>query len=88
MGSEAREVNARALGKRLERLSANGDMFEINQLSFSDDTTLVANSEGNCKLVSDFGRVCEKIKLRMNVGKSKVMRCSRCVNVDRMHVRK
>ena len=29
-----------------------------------------------CRLVSDFGTVCEIRKLRVNVGKSKVMRCS------------
>ena len=29
----------------------------------------------------------ERTKLRVNVGKSKVTRCSRCVNVGRMHVR-
>ena len=33
------------------------------------------------RLVGEFGRVCERIKLRVNVGKSKVMRCSRYVNV-------
>ena len=36
--------------------------------------------------MSEFGRVCETIKLRVNVGKSKVMRCSRFFNGDRMHV--
>ena len=39
-----------------------------------------------CRLVSEFGRVCERRKLRENVGKSKVMRCSRYGNGDRMHV--
>ena len=34
----------------------------------------------------EFGRVCERRKLRVNVGKSKVMRCSRYGNGDRMHV--
>ena len=33
------------LGKGLELLSANGGMFEINQLLFSDDTTLATDSE-------------------------------------------
>ena len=37
-------------------------------------------------MVSEFGRVCERRKLRANVGKSKVMRCSRYSNWDRMHV--
>ena len=35
---------------------------------------------------SEFGRVCERRKLRMNVGKSQVMRYSRYGNGDRMHV--
>ena len=37
-------------------------------------------------LVSEFSRVCERRKLRVNVGKSKVMRCSRYGNGGRMHV--
>ena len=35
-----REVNVRVLLKGLELLSANGGMFEINQLLFADDTAL------------------------------------------------
>ena len=31
-------------------------------------------------------RVCERRKLRVNVGKNKVMKCSRYGNGDRMHV--
>ena len=50
---------------------------------FADDTALVADSEDKlCRLVSKFGRVCERRKLRVNVGKSKVMRCSRYGNGD------
>ena len=38
----------------------------------------MADSEEKlCRLVSEFGRVCKRRKLRVNVGKSKVMRCSR-----------
>ena len=44
------------------------------------------SGEKLCTLVSEFGRVCERRKLRVNVGKSKVMRCSRYGNGDRMHV--
>ena len=36
--------------------------------------------------MSEFGRVCERRKLRVNVGKSKVMDCSRYSNGYRMHV--
>ena len=81
------EVNVRVLGQRLELLSANGGRFEINQLLFADDTALVADLEEKlCRLVSEFGSVCERRKLRVNVDKSKVMRCSRYGNGDRMHV--
>ena len=67
-------------------LSANGGRFEINQLLFADDTALVPDSEKLCILVSEFRRICERKKLRVNVGKSKVMRCSRYGNGGRMHV--
>ena len=68
------------LGKGLELLRANRGRFEINQLLFADDTALVADSEKKlCRLVSEYGRVCERIKLRVNVGKSKVTRCSSMV---------
>ena len=66
---------------------ANGGRFEINQLLFADDTALVADSkEKLSRLVSEFGRVCERRNLRVNLGKSKVMRCSRCGSEGRMHV--
>ena len=60
--------------------------FEINLLLFANDTALVADSEETlCRLVSEFGRVCEIRKLRVNVGKSKVIlgilmevECMRC----------
>ena len=87
MNGVVREVNVSVLGKGLELLSANGGKFEINQLLFADDTAIVADSEEKlCRLVSEFGRVYERRKLRVNVGKSKDVRCSRYINGDRMHV--
>ena len=66
-------MNVRVVGKGLELLSANGGRFEINQLLFADDTALVADSEEKlCRLVCEFGRVCESRKLRVDVGKSRV----------------
>ena len=71
MDGVVREVNVRVIGKELKLLSANGGRFEINQLLFADETALVADSEEKlCRLVSEFGRVCERRKLRVNVGKS------------------
>ena len=87
MDGVVREVNVRVLGKGLELLSANGGRVEIKKLLFAYDTALVAHSEEKlCGLVSEFGRVSERKKLRVNVGKSKVMRCSRYGNGDQMHV--
>ena len=75
------------LGKGLELLIANGDRFEINQLLFTDATAQVVDSEEElCRLVSEFGRACERRKLRVNVVKSEVMRCSRYGYGDRIHV--
>ena len=87
MDDVVREVDVRVWWKGLELLSANGGRFEINQLLLANDTALVADSEEKlCRLVSEFGRVCERRKLRVNVGKSKVMRCSRYGNGRRRYV--
>ena len=60
MDGVVQEVNVRVLRKWLE-LSANGGRFEINQPLFADDTALVADSEEKLgRLVSEFGRVCER----------------------------
>ena len=78
MNGAVQEVNVRVLGKGLELLSVNGSRFEINQLLFADDTALVADSEEKlCRLVTEFGRICERRKFEIEcnyVGKSKVMR--------------
>ena len=38
-----------------------------------------------CRLMSEYGSVCDRQTLRVGVGKSKVMRCSKYENVGRMH---
>ena len=57
------DINAGVLGKALELLRANGGRFEINQLLFADDAALADDWEKLCRLVSEFGRVCERQKL-------------------------
>ena len=61
----------------------NGGRFEINQLLFADDTLVADSEEKLCRLVSEFGRVCKKRKLRVIVGKRKVMRRSKYGNGGR-----
>ena len=61
MDGVVREVNIRGLGKGLELQRANCGRFEITQMLYADDTALVADSEEKlCRLVSEFGRVCER----------------------------
>ena len=77
------------LGKELKLLRLNGGRCEINQLLFADDTALVADSEEKlCRVGSEFRRACKRRKLRVNLGKSKGMRCSKygIHNGGRMHV--
>ena len=82
-----REVSARVLGRRLKLVDGNDNEWELNQLLFADDIVVVAGSERKlCQLVTEFGRVCERRKLRVNVGKSKVMRCTRNEDGARLNV--
>ena len=68
-----REVNARVLGTGLKLVDGIDNEWELNQLLFADDTVVVADCERKqCHLVTEFGRVCERSKLRVNVGKSKI----------------
>ena len=73
MDSVVRKVNARLRVKKPELLNVNYGRFGTNQLLFADDTALVADSEQKlCRLVTEFGKVCEIRKFKVNVGKSKV----------------
>ena len=82
-----REVNARVLGRGLKLVDGNDNEWELNQLLFADVTVVVADSERKlCQLVTEFGRVCERRKLQVNVGKSKVMRCTRNEDGARLNV--
>ena len=65
----------------------NDNEWELNQLLFVDETVVVADSEEKlCQLVTEFGRVCERRKLRVNVGKSKVMKFTRNEDGARLNV--
>ncbi len=81
MDGVVREVNARVLGREAELVGVNGENWELSQLLFAYDTALVADSEEKLRsLVTEFGRVCDRRKLRVIVGKSKVIKVVRNVN--------
>ncbi len=68
-------------------VNADGREWSLSQLLFTDDTTLVADSEGTLKqLVEEFGRVCKRRKLKVNGRRSKVMKGTRLVDGRRMNV--
>ena len=78
MDGVVREVEARAIESGVELVGVDGLGWQLSQLLFADDTALVADSEKKLqRLVTEFDSVCERRKLRVNVGKSKVMRCTR-----------
>ena len=82
-----REVNARVLGRGLKLVDEHDSEWELNQLLIADDAVVVADSGKKlCQLVTEFGRVCERRKLRVNVGKSKVMKCTRNQDGARLNV--
>ena len=82
-----REVNALVLGRGLKLVYGHDNEWKLNQLLFVDDTVVVVDSERKlCQLVTEFGRVCERRKLRVNVGKNKVMRCTRNEDGARLNV--
>ena len=68
---------ARAEGNGVNLVGVGGRGWELCQVLFADDTELVVDLKYKLqKLVEEFGRVCERRKLKVNVNKSKVMCCS------------
>ena len=79
MDGVVREVNARVCERGVELVNVGevNQRMEVEQLLFADDAALVADSkEKLVRLIREFERVCNRRKLKINVGKSKVMRCS------------
>lgn len=75
MDGVVREVYTR-VNEAGVKLSGEGERdWVLSQLLFADDTALVAESAEQLQcLVQEFGGVCKRRKLRVNVDKSKVMR--------------
>ena len=54
------------------------DIWRVNQLLYVDDKVLIGNSRENLKqLLDEFYIVCKRRKLKVNVGKNKVVVCGR-----------
>ena len=73
MDSMMKEWKVRIQGQGAE-LHENGSVWKIPACLYADDAVLFAESEENLQsMVSEFNRVCERRKLEVNAGKSKVM---------------
>ena len=69
-----REVQARTLGKEAQLVGDSDEKWEVSQLLFADNIVLVVDSKMKLnRLMEEFGRVCRRRKLKVNVTKSKVM---------------
>ena len=76
MDGVVREVNERVLGRGVESLGQDGNVWRVNQLLYADDTVLVRNSIENLQqLLNEFDNVCKGRKLKVNMGKCKVIVC-------------
>ncbi|MEL7302024.1 MAG: reverse transcriptase family protein, partial [Pseudomonadota bacterium] len=61
--------------------------WKVEWMMFADDTVLVGDSEQKLqKLVKEFGRVCKRRKLAVNVGKSKIMRIGKNRTENEMNI--
>ena len=73
MDGVVREVNARVIGRGLMFIDQGGNNWRVNQLLYADDTVLLGDSKENIqRFLNEFGKVCERRKLKVNVDKSKV----------------
>jgi hypothetical protein len=59
-------------------MSDSSDEWQLNQIVYADDAALVVDEKyGLHRQVSEFGRVCERRKVSVNVAKGKVMMVTR-----------
>src|SRR5256885_6588068 len=76
MDGLVREMMRRVGGSGATVTNEKKEEWEVNVILFADNTALVADTEeGLQKMATEFGRACEQKSLKVNVDKSKVMRC-------------
>ena len=79
-------VNAGEIGVTLRDVGRDVE-WKVDWLMFADDTVLVGDSEEKLeRLVQEFGRVCQRRKLSVNVNKSKVMKIGKNDEDNEMNI--
>ena len=64
-----------------------GNNWKVNQLLHADVTVLLRDSKENIqRLLNEFDRVCERRKLKVNVGKNKVVVCSKSQRGEQLNL--
>ncbi len=87
MHGAVRKVNARMLGQRPRLMSDDIREWNLNQLLFADNTTMMVDSQDRLRqLGEEFGRLCERRKQRVNESKSKMMNYTRMEDDRRMNI--
>ena len=88
MDGVVREVYTR-VNQAGVKMSVRGEReWVLSQLLFADDTALVAESSEQLQcLVREFGGVCKRRKLRVNVDKSKVMKIGESDDPEMLNIR-
>ena len=88
MSEEVKQLKIIIMNQIVIKLLAafNSIFSKVSNFILKFQKAPVTNSEKKLsRLVSEFGRICERRKCRVNVGKSKVMMSSRYGNGDKMH---
>ena len=81
------EVPARTMGRGAQLVGDGEEKWEVSQLLFADNTVLVADSKKKLeRFVEEFGRVFNRMKFRVDVAMSKVMRSARDGIVGEMNI--
>ena len=75
MDGVMKEVRERVGDVGVKMWDSRSCEWKVEWLMFADDTVLVGDSEEKLdRLVQEFGRVCQRRKLKVNESKSKIMR--------------
>ena len=62
-----RKINARMFSRSLSLVNSDDREWKINQLMFTDDIVLVADSEEKlCQLLEEFGQKCDRRNFSVN----------------------
>jgi hypothetical protein len=70
-----REVDVKCYGKGVRMVDERKGEWKISNLLYCDDTVLIGENESELRMMAEkFGDVCKRRLLKVNAGKSNVMK--------------